>query len=390
MKTASESFSRKHHQLPFERVFVACVVLFLSPIWILNAAYCLAFGRRVVTEIAQDVFVFGGGWMKRSLLLWSVLKGRLCLVGEPLQEGCDVVAGMGVVSLWGLRKLTGMVAYSQQETQLQQLEMTSVECYELVLRYALCLALYRAPTGRQCRSFEVFGVRIDNVRMAQALEHILSERGVAPCRIGCFVNVNSLNQVYRDSELKSVINRFDHVFADGSGVRLAARSKGVQLKENVNGTDMLLLLCEQLVVQERSLYLLGSAPGVAEQTAGNLQRQFKGLQIVGCHDGYFNKTDCTDLIEDINSSGADVLLVGLGSPVQERWLDENRGKLHVSTALAVGGLFDFFSGRIPRAPLWMRELGMEWVWRLLQEPSAKFHRYVIGNPLFLFRIALSK
>ena len=100
--------------------------------------------------------------------------------------------------------------------------------------------------------------------------------------------------------------------------------------------------------------------------------------------------DNDQIVEAINAAQADVLLVALGSPIQEDWVMANRLRLKVGTAIAVGGLFDFLSGNIPRAPLWMRELGLEWVFRLIQEPRVKFTRYVIGNPLFLWRAFVLK
>lgn len=109
------------------------------------------------------------------------------------------------------------------------------------------------------------------------------------------------------------------------------------------------------------------------------------MRIAGSHHGYFKAEDNAQIIAQINQSGADICLVAMGSPVQEQWLLDHANQLQCATALAVGGLFDFYSGKIPRAPRWLRELGFEWVWRLIQEPGTKFKRYVIGNPVFLFR-----
>ena len=177
----------------------------------------------------------------------------------------------------------------------------------------------------------------------------------------------------------------DFVFADGSGVRFAANYKGVSLRDNVNGTDLLPYLCRNSVQNRQRIFLLGSSPEVVERTANNLTEMFPGLDVSGTQHGFFNKHDCAALIEKINRVNTDILLVALGSPIQEIWLQKNKSMLNVRTAIAVGGLFDFYSGRIPRAPLWMRKHGIEWIWRLMQEPVKKFKRYVIGNPLFLIR-----
>jgi N-acetylglucosaminyldiphosphoundecaprenol N-acetyl-beta-D-mannosaminyltransferase len=116
-----------------------------------------------------------------------------------------------------------------------------------------------------------------------------------------------------------------------------------------------------------------------------LQR-YPGLEIAGARDGYFRPEEEGAVIEAINGSGARILLVAFGAPRQELWIARWRDRLAPPVAMGVGGLFDFYSGRIPRAPVWMREIGLEWVFRLMQEPGRMWRRYVIGNPLFLYRV----
>ena len=181
------------------------------------------------------------------------------------------------------------------------------------------------------------------------------------------------------------LTKADALFADGSGMRLAAKKAGFQLNGNNNGTDMLPHLCKSFVESKQSLYFFGAKPGIAEKAANTLRAKYSGLNIVGTEHGYNENKTSEQIIEAINNSGCDVLLVAMGSPVQEKWLLEHKDKLHCKTALAVGGLFDFYSGNISRSPMWLREIGMEWIWRLMQEPRNKFNRYVIGNPLFLYR-----
>ncbi len=233
--------------------------------------------------------------------------------------------------------------------------------------------------------FSIFGMKIDNVSMQDAVESVVTPRADRVTKTVCFVNANSINLARDNEGLTHAVNDADCVFADGSGVRLAARRAGITLQDNVNGTDMLPLLCEKAAAESLSIFFLGAAPGVAEQAASNLTERFKGLRVAGTQHGYFSNAENPNIIKAINASGADILLVAFGSPNQEAWLQNNRQHLKVKSALAVGGLFDFYSGRIPRAPLWMRRTGIEWIWRLMQEPKAKFKRYVIGNPLFIYR-----
>lgn len=236
---------------------------------------------------------------------------------------------------------------------------------------------------------KLFGLTIHNDSMQSAVDWVLRpsvkiNKG-NECQVGYFINVNSVNLSANNPVLRNQINRADRCFADGCGMRLAAKHIGLRIKENVNGTDMLPHLCEAAQKTSKSIYLLGAKPGVAAKAAHKLMKQYPNLNIAGTQDGYFSQENTMNVIDDINQSGAHILLVAMGSPVQEDWLEKHAPKLKCTTALAVGGLFDFYSGNIPRAPIWMRELSMEWVWRLLQEPKTKFNRYVIGSPLFLIQ-----
>lgn len=240
--------------------------------------------------------------------------------------------------------------------------------------------------------FSIFGINIDNMSMNDSVESILSSvqlKTASSTKTACFVNANSLNQAYSSPELTEIINRHDYVFPDGSGVRMAANNIGVTVKDNVNGTDMLPILCSEAVKYNRSIFLLGASKGIAAKTASNLKKKFPGLKIAGTHHGFIDEAGSIKVIDKINRSQADILLVGMGTPIQENWVQTYAPRLKTSIAIAVGGLFDFYSGRIPRAPMFFRQHGIEWVWRLLQEPKTKFHRYVIGNPLFLLRIAFN-
>jgi len=136
----------------------------------------------------------------------------------------------------------------------------------------------------------------------------------------------------------------------------------------------------------RSLFLLGARPGVAAAAAQSMRQRYPALRIAGTRDGYFDAAEEPAVIEQINASGADILLVAFGAPRQDLWLHQHRDVLAPPVRMGVGGLFDFYSGRIPRAPEWMREIGLEWAYGLLQEPGRMWRRYVIGNPLFLYRV----
>ena len=156
--------------------------------------------------------------------------------------------------------------------------------------------------------------------------------------------------------------------------------------EIVDGTDLFPRLCERAADERLALYLLGARPSVAAAAAEAMRAKHPHLEIAGTHHGYFDSRHTSTIVNDINTSGAHILLVAMGAPRQDLWLAAHREELRTPILMGVGGLFDFYSGNIRRAPMWMREIGLEWVWRLLQEPGRMWRRYLIGNPLFLYRV----
>jgi beta-1,4-glucosyltransferase len=241
---------------------------------------------------------------------------------------------------------------------------------------------------KKAKYLSLFGLRVKNTSMKEAVDWITNSKAKnSETQVGFFINVNSINLSISEPKFFNQLSKANALFADGSGMRLAAKKAGFLLNGNNNGTDMLPHLCKSSVENKQSLYLFGAKPGIAEKAANTLRAKYAELNIVGTEHGYNKHKTAEQIIEAINNSGCDVLLVAMGSPVQEKWLLEHKGKLHCKTALAVGGLFDFYSGNIPRSPMWLREIGMEWVWRLMQEPRNKFNRYVIGNPLFYIELS---
>ena len=145
-------------------------------------------------------------------------------------------------------------------------------------------------------------------------------------------------------------------------------------------------LCREAARRGLRVFLLGARPGVAAEAARRMEESFPGLQVVGTRHGYFTPEQNPEVCAEIARSGADLVLVGLGAPRQDLWLERYHRALGFSVVVGVGGLFDFYSGRIRRAPAAWRELGLEWLWRLRCEPGRLWSRYVLGNPLFLWRV----
>jgi len=235
-------------------------------------------------------------------------------------------------------------------------------------------------------TIDILGIRVDNVRMDEAVAAILERLdGERPSQV-CFANADCANIACRDEPYRRVLGQADLVFADGSGLKLGARLLGERIRDNVNGTDMFPVLCEALANTGKGLFLLGARPGIAELVRDWVCEHYPGTAVSGLRDGYFRPEREREVIDQISGSGASILLVAFGAPRQDTWIAQHLEQLGVKVAVGVGGLFDFYSGRIPRAPFWMRRLGLEWCYRFYQEPARLWKRYVIGNPLFLARV----
>ncbi|MCF2950425.1 WecB/TagA/CpsF family glycosyltransferase [Paraglaciecola aquimarina] len=390
----------------FDRIVSMFLLVIISPLLVCNVLFAKIKNKPILKTVqTKDClnrmvqhYKFTSGLFKNSLILYAVFRQQLALCGMPIgltlsQDQKNKLRNYnfilpGLFNAVRLHRSTGLTS-QDSVTLLQEQFSYSISRYiSLLARCIISRFIYSSKTKSLATpaKFSLFGLEINNVSMQQAVSWVVENReSNLKCKIGCFANVNSVNLAAKHKQLVTNINSADRCFADGSGLRLAAKKIGINIKENVNGTDMLPHLCKAAVHEGLSIYLLGGSEDVALKTANNLRNQFPGLRIAGAHHGYFPQHKTSHITEAINKSNADILLLAMGSPVQEEWLNKQASLLKCRTALAVGGLFDFYSGKIPRAPMWMRELGLEWIWRLMQEPRTKFNRYVIGNPLFLFR-----
>lgn len=203
-------------------------------------------------------------------------------------------------------------------------------------------------------------------------------------------NAHCLNLAYRDPSLRSFLNAADIVFCDGAGVRLAARLLGRRIPERITYADWTWRLAEFAAREGFSLYLLGSCPGVARAAAEKLTARYPNLKVSGAHHGYFDhsfgSSGNEEVVREINARAPDILIVGFGMPLQEYWMMENRDRLNAGVALTGGAAFDYVSGGLRRGPRLLTDNGFEWLARLLIQPRRLWRRYLIGNPLFLFRV----
>lgn len=227
--------------------------------------------------------------------------------------------------------------------------------------------------------------------MEEALGHVEHAVDSGEKKKIYFVNTFYLNTAWEQPDYREAVIRGDHVFGDGSGIRIASRLIFTPIADNVNGTDMILPLCELCRKRQFRLFLLGCAPGVAAGMKDWIETNYPGSLVVGHYHGYFDREKENDaIIGMINDSRADILLVGFSAPLQELWIDANKDKLDCRVMMGVGGLFDVYAGDKPRPAKWLRDYGLEWVGRFVHEPGRLWRRYLVGNPLFLLRVVVWK
>lgn len=232
---------------------------------------------------------------------------------------------------------------------------------------------------------DFLGLRFHDLSLSEAAEELVGDAEHGVRRRVFFVNAHCCNVAARDPHYAAALAQAGPLFADGAGMALAARMWGRRLRGNVNGTDLFPLLCELAAARGVPMAFLGAKPGVAAACAARMRERHPGLRVVCTRDGYGDAANSERTVADINRSGARILLVARGVPLQECWITQHAAALAPPILMGVGALFDFYSGRMPRAPLPLRRLRMEWLFRLAIEPRRMFGRYVIGNPLFLCR-----
>lgn len=205
-----------------------------------------------------------------------------------------------------------------------------------------------------------------------------------------FINAHCINVSKRNKAYSNIVDNASVLFADGIGMRIAAKIENQRLNNNVNGTDLFDHLCLEACHNKMPIALYGAAPGRAAALAERLQASYPGINVVWADHGYHSHHEGDRIIQEINDSGAKILLVAKGVPLQEIWIHNHFPDLATPVVMGVGALFDYDSGGVPRAPKFMRAIHMEWLFRLMMEPRRLFSRYVVGNPLFLSRVLLHR
>jgi N-acetylglucosaminyldiphosphoundecaprenol N-acetyl-beta-D-mannosaminyltransferase len=233
------------------------------------------------------------------------------------------------------------------------------------------------------------GLRIKNMHINEAASylHIMSQ--MRKNHATAFVNADCINK-FGDIIYTKALKKMDYIFSDGIGMKIGHWMFGQRIVDNVNGTDIFPLLLHKCNKTKSRMFLFGARDYVVKKLIANINKNYPAIEIVGHESGYISKNRKRKMIRKISKLNVDYLFVALGVPLQEKWIANNRTKLNVGVVLGVGGLFDFYSGRIRRAPLFLRNLKLEWLFRLYQEPKRLWKRYIIGNPLFICNVLLEK
>lgn len=243
----------------------------------------------------------------------------------------------------------------------------------------------------QFETINLLGVRFHTFTVNQLLQAIIESAGFSSGQktIIAHVNIHALNLAYEQPWYRDFLNRADLVFCDGFGVALGAKLTGQSIRPEHRSTcpdwiEELGRVCQQ---HSLSLFLLAGRPGVAAIAAQKLYQVAPGLR-VETHHGYFDKSgpENEQVIAKINAFKPHILYVGFGMPLQEEWIQHNLDRIDARVLLPLGACLDFYTGQVYRGPRWMTDHGLEWLSRLLTEPARLWQRYLIGNPLFLWRV----
>lgn len=234
-------------------------------------------------------------------------------------------------------------------------------------------------------ALNILGVPVHAVTTAGALHQVrcfVAEPGLHQIAT---VNPEFVMAAQQDAAFRYVLHQTDLCLPDGIGLLLAARWLGRPLPERVPGSEFVYHLAELAAREGWSLFLLGAAPGVAEEAAAVFQQRYPGLTIVGAYAGSPDPAENAAVVQQINHSGAQLLYVAYGAPRQDKWIERNRHTLtNIRVAMGVGGALDFVSGRAARAPQWIQNLGLEWLDRLIRQPWR--WRRMLALPHFALRI----
>jgi N-acetylglucosaminyldiphosphoundecaprenol N-acetyl-beta-D-mannosaminyltransferase len=237
-------------------------------------------------------------------------------------------------------------------------------------------------------ALRILGIPIHDVPLSEAVEQAAAWVREGGAHQIATVNPEFVMAARQDPTFRTVLERADLCLPDGVGITLAARYLGRPLRERVAGVDLVEALAARAAVEGWPIFLLGAAPGVADWAASVLIARYPGLTVAGTHAGSPRPEEEENIIRRVREAGADVLLVAYGAPAQDLWLARNLARTGAKVGVGVGGAFDYIAGVVPRAPRWMRRVGLEWLYRLIRQPWRWRRQRVL--PLYALLVLVSK
>jgi N-acetylglucosaminyldiphosphoundecaprenol N-acetyl-beta-D-mannosaminyltransferase len=238
---------------------------------------------------------------------------------------------------------------------------------------------------------DVLGIPVDALDVSGLLDRVGAAVAEHRRITVAYVNVHVMEAADRDAELSAFLRDADICYADGAGVVLASRILGAPLPGRMTGADWIHDLCRRAAAEGWRLAWIGGQPGVTAAAARVLVERWPGVQFVACEHGYhpWPGPETEALVDRVNAAAPDVVLVGMGTPEQERWLLAHRARLDAPVAWCLGATADFVSGRVDRGPRWLYDR-QEWLARLWVEPGRLWRRFLVGNPRFLARVIAAR
>jgi N-acetylglucosaminyldiphosphoundecaprenol N-acetyl-beta-D-mannosaminyltransferase len=242
------------------------------------------------------------------------------------------------------------------------------------------------PTPR----LNLLGCPVDLVTSASLLAEL--KRAIdakSGARVIQFINANKIAQVRQDAQMSAIMWRSSYVLTDGQPLLPMARCLGIRIPERVDGIGLMGKMLAFAHQHGYGVYLLGAKQPVLEACVAKIRKEYPGLKIAGCRNGYFKESEAAAVAAEVRAACPDIVFLGMGSPMKERFADEYRDALGATVIQGVGGSFDVMAGLVKRAPVWVQRIGFEWLYRIIQEPRRMFWRYVKTNTICLWAFALA-
>lgn len=237
-------------------------------------------------------------------------------------------------------------------------------------------------------NIKIYGINIHNISLDEATKKAEEYLEGDTLKTICTPNTEILMAAKNNPRLKNIINEADLIIPDGIGLIYASRIKKKPLKERVTGFDLSIKLLEIGDQKGYSIYLLGGKDGVAKAAGKNIKMKYPNLKLAGSHNGYFSLEEEVRIIDEINTKNPDIIFVGLGFPKQDIWINKNKDRINARLIIGNGGVLDILAGNAKRAPKIFQDLGLEWFYRLIQNPSRIKRQLVL--PKFILEIIFKK